>query len=123
MKPDALPSVGELPGGELPGEGGEEQVGRLLRKIVGGWLEAVPLREALPPSTVLYCNEEGKLEGLAPSFPIPGGVVCGAAVGDMVCGVVVATGVDEEGETRSLTEGEAAAICRLLTTLRSLGAP
>lgn len=112
MRAGEAPAVQELPFSEVGDvnlEIEERLLGDAFRKIVGGWLEALPLREALPPGTIVYCDEEGKLKGLPESFHIPG---------DVVCGTVIATGLDEDGGTRSLTEDEAAAICRLLKTLR-----
>ena len=78
-----------------------------MQKAVGGYIERV-VCEALPPGTSVYCNEEGKLQGLSPNF---------AVWGDVVVGSVIAVGEDEEGDTRSLTEDEATAICRALTRL------
>lgn len=61
--------------------------------IVGGYIEAVPFGGGL----FMICNEEGKLEGLAPNFALPG---------DIVVGNVFFCRVDGEGETSGVTDAD-----------------
>ena len=47
-----------------------------MQELVGGYIEAVYLRGGM----VIICNEEGKLRGLEPNFPLGLDVICGPAV-------------------------------------------
>lgn len=43
--------------------------------LVGGYVESVPLGDGI----CLLCNEEGKGQGLAPNFALPGDIIVGPA--------------------------------------------
>ena len=53
-----------------------------FQMIVKGYIETVPLTTG----SVIICNEEGKIDGLAPNFMF-GDI-------DMICGTVIVCGVD-----------------------------
>lgn len=55
-----------------------------FQMIVKGYIETVPLTM----NSVIICNEEGKIAGLAPNFMF-GDI-------DMICGTVIVCGVDGE---------------------------
>lgn len=67
-----------------------------MQKAVGGYIEAVRVTDDI----VMWLNEEGKLNDLAPNFNLNG--VGGLAI-DVVVGDVIITGSNGEGETTSLT--------------------
>lgn len=68
-----------------------------MQAIVGGYLEGVSLGHGL----CLYCNEEGKLQGLLPNRVVRG---------DTIVGDFLVTRVDAEGETVSLTDEDIATL-------------
>jgi len=75
------------------------------QRLVGdGYIEAVTLYNGLPGidglerDLTLWCNEEGKLNGMEPNFPVPWG--------DLIVGPVFFSAIDDEGDTASLTDEE-----------------
>lgn len=71
-----------------------------IQRLVGGSVEHVTLRVNTDNSVIsLYCNEEGKLEGLRPNFFIP-------KLDDIIVGDAIVCGTDPDGATRDLTDGE-----------------
>ena len=76
--------------------------------IVGGWIQLVPLSKM---SVDLYLNEEGKLNGL-PQNPIATALWSEEyGLTDYIVGDVIITGgVNSEGETIGLTEGQLATL-------------
>lgn len=60
-----------------------------LQKMVEGYIEQV----SIGGSTVLICNEEGKIRNLERNFIIG----FGGFVTDVICGTVIIAGVDGEG--------------------------
>lgn len=76
----------------------------VLQESVGGWVQAIDLRQ----DVTMWCNEEGKLEGL-PHNPV-GQTLWVQAFGatDYIVGDVVFTGgTNEDGETLPLSEERA----------------
>lgn len=64
-----------------------EEINNTLERfqiIVRGYIQSVPLTT----KSVIICNEEGKIDGLAPNFMF-GDI-------DMICGTVIVCGVDGE---------------------------
>lgn len=61
------------------------------QKIVGGYIE---LGYSTPDGILIFCNEDGKLQGLAPNLSLPY---------DTIVGTGFAVRSDEEGEFCSLT--------------------
>lgn len=57
-----------------------------LQRIVGGFIECIPFDD----DSRLIVNEEGKILGLEPNFPI---------WNDVLCGAVIVAGVDGEDFT------------------------
>jgi len=72
-----------------------------MQGLVGGYIEAVNAGQGI----CLVCNEEGKLNGLPPNFPIGRDVIVGTAV-------FVAYGKD--GEFASLSDAQVEAIMKFL---------
>lgn len=81
-----------------PGEGwqGAEIPNTLeaLQKEVGGYIETVTLAKDRKTLTVIICNEEGKLMGLAPNIIIGGELFVGTIIvvgvkGEKFCDVPV----------------------------------
>lgn len=79
-----------------------------LQDIVGGWIQAISLDE----TTVLYCNEEGKLKGLTPNRALrvePDGTIGTGPIADIICGTFAICGTDPDtGATISLTDEQTA---------------
>jgi hypothetical protein len=76
----------------------------VLQESVGGWVQAIDLRD----DVTMWCNEEGKMEGLAHN-PV-GQALWVQAYGatDYIVGDVVFTGgTDKDGETLPLSEERA----------------
>ena len=75
---------------------------RLLQGAVGGWIQAIDLSDNL----TMWCNEEGKLDGLATnSFATRLFTKRFGEGTDIIVGNIVLTGgVDDEGETLGLTD-------------------
>jgi hypothetical protein len=74
---------------------------KVLQEAVGGWVEAVDLNDEV----TLWCNEEGKLEGL-PTHPSATRFFQAAFnTQDWIAGNIILTGgVDDEGDTLGLTD-------------------
>lgn len=84
---------------------------KVLQGKVGGWVQAVDLK----PNLTLWCNEEGKMNGLAVNdFATElWESVYGAT--DIIVGDVVLTGgADDEGETLGLTDNQIEALKALM---------
>lgn len=75
------PRVEVIPPGLIP-----------LQKLVGGYIEAVPLA----PNVDAFCNEEGRILGLPRNRWID-------SVQQYVCGPIVVSRHNEEGEATDLT--------------------
>lgn len=73
--------------------------------IVGGDIEVVP-GWTIIPGVSMYCNEEGKLDGLPLNFRTPYDHIVGT--------VVVVGGPDDEGEDLPLTDAQVAQLLPLL---------
>lgn len=73
---------------EIPNEGDA------FRELIGGYMELVPLKEYEDGRQLLVvCDEEGKLKGKNPNFPL----IYNGALYDWACGDVVLTmGYGEE---------------------------
>ena len=69
------------------------------QKIVGGYIEGFYTNYQ---GIHFFCNEEGKLQGLAPN------IMCG---GDMIVGSIFAVRDDGEGEFASLTQEDIEQFC------------
>ena len=83
------------PSGAVPFVHGKPRLMHLQR-AVGGYLEAAAIREDL----TAYCNEEGKLDGLAPNLPATRFL---DVRGDVIAGPVVVIGpADREGNDTAL---------------------
>lgn len=70
-----------------------------LQKVVGGYLECLTLRES--PNVHLYCNEEGKLDGLPGNrlaTELAEHYIPGFARHDIICGDVIVLGSTTDGE-------------------------
>ena len=84
---------------------------KVLQGKVGGWVQAVDLK----PNLTLWCNEEGKMNGLAVNYFATElwESVYGAT--DIIVGDVVLTGgADDEGETLGLTDNQIEALKALM---------
>ena len=62
-----------------------------MQGLVGGYIESVALGDGI----YMTCNEEGKLQGLAPNFALPG---------DVIVGNVFFCRINSEGDEASLTD-------------------
>ena len=76
------------------------------KEIVGGYIEAIRLREDI----VMWLNEEGKLIPLEPNIAM----VHDEELVDIVMGNVVIAGVNEEGDTIGLTDEMLSYISKIL---------
>lgn len=87
-----------------------------LQEVVGGWVQAVDLQGKFAGFT-LWVNEEGKFAGL--SFNDLATAVWEMSFGrntDYIMGnAVITAGVDNEGDTMSLTEEQTAYLATCLT--------
>lgn len=72
-----------------------------LQRYVGGWIEYVPTNE----DVTLYCNEEGKIEGLPPN-PLATSLFGSLLMpGDYLAGDVILLGpIDDEGASTSIDD-------------------
>lgn len=70
---------------------------QIKEALNGGWLEGLTIRGA-PGGRCLtaYVDEEGKLKSLPPTMIYP-------AINDVLCGPVIITATDTEGETVPMT--------------------
>lgn len=89
--------VGEMPQLRVVDVSGEGGTYELLRKSVGGYIEALTVTD----TCTLWINEEGKLIELEPNFILTDRV---GNIIDFIAGDVIFTGIDEEGNTVSLSE-------------------
>jgi hypothetical protein len=88
---------------------------RQLAGAVDGWVQAIDLN----PNLVLWCNEEGKLNGMRPNAVAT--VVWEEYFGhtDVIVGDVVFTGsLDQDGEIRPLAEAQVAKLQRIAAKVR-----
>lgn len=70
---------------------------KAFQELVGGPIEALHI--SWDPEILLICNEDGKLEGLYPSFLIQGDMICGTAI---FCGATEEDFADIPVEARDL---------------------
>ena len=71
-----------------------------MQRAVGGYIEcAFRWYMGNGVSASLYCNEEGKLKGLAPNFILP-------EIRDIIVGPCVLVGEDDTGEVTELSQEE-----------------
>ena len=83
-----------------------------MQKIVGGYIEAWDyISELYDNGIVLYCNDEGKLQGLHPALVVTKN---GKTV-EMICGNILFCGYDSEGETVPLTDKQISIIKSIFT--------
>ncbi|KFI91287.1 hypothetical protein BISA_1890 [Bifidobacterium saguini DSM 23967] len=79
-----------------------------LQHAVGGLIERIDLGD---PEVDGWCNEEGKINGLAPNRAIrfleDGPYGRKEEITDIICGTFVITGYDGEGHETSLTKQQA----------------
>lgn len=69
------------------------------QKIVGGYIEGVTIGEDI----IMYCNEEGKILGLPVNNIATDYVKSVRPFNDYICGNVVFTKIDKEGDSTTLT--------------------
>lgn len=69
-----------------------------MQELVGGYIEAITLDD---DGATLWCNEEGKYNGMLPNRPLYDSK---GNVADILYGNIFITGSNDEGETISLTE-------------------
>lgn len=81
---------------EAPYEAEIENTLEEFQRIVDGYIETIPC--PFVPNVDIVCNEEGKIKELVPNLLFMNGIS-----GDVICGTVIAVGVDGE-EFVSLTE-------------------
>ena len=75
-----------------------------LKSSVGGYIESVPL-ESPTDNLTMWCNEEGKLDGLPVNFAATHLWELSYGKTDIIMGDIVITGgADEDGETLGLTK-------------------
>ena len=70
-----------------------------FQKVVGGWIEGISINEHL----TMYCNEEGKILGLPVNHLATYFVKNLRPFNDFICGDVVFSKINEEGEEISLS--------------------
>jgi Domain of unknown function (DUF3846) len=92
-----IPAAGDPYAIQLPEDGNAELA--VLQQAVGGYIELVPN----PHGVTVYCNEEGKLEGLPPNHRATKLFGEWLQPWDIIAGDVIVCGPpDEEGENTSL---------------------
>ena len=74
-----------------------------LQGAVGGWIETAVEGDGF----MIFCNEEGRIYGLAPNFVRP-------FDGEVIVGPVIAVGMDDEGMERGLSTDEVLEVVQLL---------
>ena len=83
-----------------------------MQKIVGGYIETWDyISELYDNGISLYCNDEGKLQGLHPALVVTKN---GETV-EMICGNILFCGYDSEGETVPLTDKQISIIKSIFT--------
>ena len=94
-------------GAEVKNDGeGDKPTLEFLQKCVGGWIEHVVTNE-LPSNIDIYCNEEGKLNGLAYNHV---GTLLYANPHDCIVGTAVIVASNDEGESLWLTDEQISAV-------------
>lgn len=94
-----IPPYGEAYSLEVPSDSSSELA--ILQKAVGGWIELVPTN--LPLS--VYCNEEGKLNGLELNIRATQMFGDLLSPNDIIAGTVIVLGdIDDDGETLGLDD-------------------
>ena len=91
-----------------------------LQRAVSGWVQAIDLSETMS----MWCNEEGKMIGLAHN-PF-GQAFWERSYGrtDYIVGDIVITGgVDDEGDTISLTDEQIASITAVVAEVNEFISP
>lgn len=89
-----------------------------LQSIVGGYIEIPFISEKLQNMGIdIIINEEGKLMGLTPSFA----VMKGEQLIDLICGNVIFTSHDENGNQKSLTKEQFLYVTELVNKRVILG--
>ena len=71
-----------------------------LRDSVEGYIERIPLTDFENRDIDMWCNEEGKMNGLPPTIVL----TCNGNVYDLVVGNVCFTKHNDEGETLGLAD-------------------
>lgn len=86
-----------------------------LQSAVGGYVQPIDLTQNL----TMWCNEEGKLTGLAhnPYAQFMWDEVFGCHTDYLVGDVVMTGGTDDEGETIGLTEEQVAILVNTINTV------
>ena len=74
------------------------------QEIVGGWIELLPLGTLDDNGIQAFCNDEGKLMGLAPTALLGTEEDGFFKPYDFVAGNIMFAGFDEDGETIGLTD-------------------
>ena len=91
-----------------------------LQRAVSGWVQAIDLSETMS----MWCNEEGKMIGLAHNPFGPALWERSDGRTDYIVGDIVITGgVDEEGETISLMDQQIAFITELVAEVKDFISP
>lgn len=93
-----------------------------LSKTVGGFVEVVSLYDK-PGSPDLWLNEEGKLKGLDQNPVATALWVDMYDLTDVICGDVVITNTDAEGETIGLTDEQIEYFMKYERTIWNTNAP
>lgn len=92
-----------------------------MQKVVGGWLEAIFIREKGYRRITIWLNEHGKLNGLPPNFAI---VRKGdGRLLDVVMGDVLISASDKDGDVVGLTDEELNFIRKSFHTNRVILSP
>lgn len=92
-----IPAEGEPYVIEIPEDGAAALA--VYQKVVGGWIELVPN----PHDVTVYCNEEGKIQGLYPNSRATELFGAWLQRWDIIAGNVIVVGPpDEEGNDTDL---------------------
>ena len=70
-----------------------------FQKVVGGWIEGISIGQNI----TMYCNEEGKIIGLPVNYLATYIVQNMRQFTDVVCGNVIFSKIDKDGEEISLS--------------------
>lgn len=99
-----VPALGEAREVQIP-ESGEGELDELQR-LVGGFIELVPT-----DTLTVFCNEEGKIQGLPPNYRATSTFGSLLMPGDVIAGDVVVLGnLDDDGDTVSLSDDDVEAV-------------